>query len=360
TNPNTKERINLEGEYNADNHRFNNFNLTLNNLDIQAIKSFVPRQKRKTFDQLNGKVDSMSVLLNGDVNNPKMKLYVLSNDISVNEQMVGDINADLEYTNKQITGNLIINHYSDNSNMPDLVKGEINSFPIDLSLTDVENRFSATKKADMSFEIDSLPLSIISPFVPSISYLKGIGKGKLIVGGLLPDNLNFNGIVRFDNTSFLVDATNVSYRAKGGLILKDNKVFLEDVKLYNLPDDLSGGVADVTGNITLEEMNIAGLDIGMKTKRFLVMHDETQKAKSDLFGRLVISTGRDSLRFYGSFEKPNLDGYVAIESADLKMPDEEEVQLVRSKFIYKRTGDLITATYGREDSVKVKKTKKAQ
>jgi len=360
TNPNSKERINLGGEYNADNNRFRDFNLTLNNLDLQAIKSFVPRQKRKAFDQLNGKVDSMNVVLNGDVDNPKMKFFVRSNDISVNEQMVGDINGDLEYENKQIKGDLVINHYSDKSEMPDLVIGEINSFPIDLSLTNVENRFSSTKQADMEFVIDSLPLSIISPFVPSISYLKGIGKGKLKVGGYLPDELNFNGIVRFDNTSFLVDATNVGYKAKGGLILKENKVFLEDVKLYNLPDDLSGGVADVSGNITLEEMNISGLDIGFKTKRFLVMHDETQKVKSDLFGRLIISTERDSLRFYGSFEKPNLDGYVAIESADLKMPDEEEVQLVRSKFIYKRTGDLITATYGRSDSVKVKKTKRAQ
>lgn len=360
TNPNTKERINLGGEYNADDNRFNNFTLTLNNLDLQAIKSFVPRQNRKAFEQLSGRVDSLNVVLNGDVENPKMKFYANSNDLSVNEQMVGDIDAELEYANKQITGNLVINHYSDDSNMPDLVKGEINSLPIDLSLTEVENRFSTTKSADMEFVIDSLPLSIISPFVPSISYLKGIGKGKLLVGGYFPDDLNFNGIVRFDNTSFLVDATNVGYRAKGGLILKDNKVFLEDVKLYNLPDDLRGGVADVSGNITLDEMNISGLDLGFKTNRFLVMHDETQKAKSDLFGRLIISTEKDSLRFYGSFEKPNLDGYVAIESADLKMPDEEEVQLVRSKFIYKRTGNIITATYGRDDSVKVKKTKKAQ
>jgi len=360
TNPVTKERINLGGEYNADNNRFNDFNLTLNNLDIQAIKSFVPRSNRKAFDQLKGKVDSLNIVLNGDVESPKMKFFARSNDVSVNEQMVGDIDAELEYENKQITGNLIINHFSNDADMPDLVKGEINSFPIDLSLMDVENRFSKTKEADMEFVIDSLPLSIISPFVPSISYLKGIGKGKLLVGGYLPDELNFNGIVRFDNTSFLVDATNVGYKARGGLILKDNKVFLEDVKLYNLPDDLSNGVADVSGNVTLEYMNIANLDIGFKSNRFLVMHDETQKAKSDLFGRLIISTGNDSLRFYGSFEKPNLDGFVAIESADLKMPDEEEIQLVRSKFIYKRTGNLITATYGREDSVKVTKTKKAQ
>ena len=360
TNPNTKERINLSGEYNSDYNRFNNFSLTLNNLDLKAIKSFVPRESRKAFDQLNGNVDSLNVVLNGDVDNPKMKFYALSNDLSVNEQMVGDVHAELEYADKEVKGNVVINHYSDKVNMPDLIKGKINSFPIDLSMTTVENRFSSTKQADMEFVIDSLPLSVISPFVPSISYLKGIGKGKLLVGGYLPDNLNFNGIVRFDNTSFVVDATNVGYKAKGGLILKENKVFLEDVKLYNLPDDLSGGVADVSGSITLEEMNIAGLDIGFKTNRFLVMNDETQKAKSDLFGRLIISTERDSLHFYGSFEKPNLDGYVAIESADLKMPDEEEVQLVRSKFIYTRSGDVITATYGREDSVKVTKTKKAQ
>lgn len=360
TNPNTKERINLSGEYNADNNRFNNFNLKLNNLDLQAIKSFVPRDKRRMFDQLNGRVDSLNVLLNGDVDNPKMNFIAHSNDLSVNEQMVGDVDVDLKYADKQIKGSLVINHYSDKENMPQLVKGEINSLPIDLSLTEVENRLSTTKEADMEFVIDSLPLSIISPFVPSISYLKGIGKGKLLVSGYLPDDLNFNGIVRFDNTSFLVDATNVGYRAKGGLILKENKVFLEDVKLYNLPDDLRGGVADVSGVVTLEDMNIAGLDIGFKTNRFLVMHDETQKARSDLFGRLIISTEHDSLHFYGSFEKPNLEGYIAIESANLKMPDEEEIQLVRSKFIYTRSGDVITATYGREDSVKVTKTKKAQ
>ena len=360
TNLNTKERITLGGEYNSDNNRFNNFSLKLNNLDLQAIKSFIPRQNRKAFDQLNGKVDSLNILLNGDVEDPKMKFIAHSNDLSVNEQMVGDVDVDLAYADKQIKGSLVINHYSDKVNMPQLIRGEINSLPIDLSLTEVENRLSTTKEADMEFVIDSLPLSIISPFVPSISYLKGIGKGKLLVSGYLPDDLKFNGIVRFDNTSFLVDATNVGYRAKGGLILKENMVYLDNVKLYNLPDDLRGGEADVTGSVTVEEMNIAGLDLGFKTKRFLVMHDETQKAKSDLFGRLIISTEKDSLHFYGSFEKPNLDGYVALESADLKMPDEEEIQLVRSKFIYKRTGNVITATYGRDDSVKVTKTKKAQ
>ena len=55
-----------------------------------------------------------------------------------------------------------------------------------------------------------------------------------------------------------------------------------------------------------------------------------------------------------------MDGYVAIESADLKMPEEEDIQLVKSKFIYRRSGDVITASYGRADSVKVKKTAKAQ
>src|SRR5690606_22708110 len=100
--------------------------------------------------------------------------------------------------------------------------------------------------------------------------------------------------------------------------------------------------------------------LSMKTDRLLVMHDETQKVKNDLFGRLIIATESDSLRFYGSFDEPNLDGYVAIESADLKMPEEEDIQLVKSKFIYRRSGDVITASYGRADSVKVKKTAKAQ
>lgn len=360
TNPETKENIKLEGEYNAEKNRFKDFKLSLNNLEIQALKTFIPREKRKSFNQIDGKVDYLNVVLNGDVANPKMKFIAKSDDISVNEQMVGDINTELFYEDREIKGNLIINHYSNKEEMPELIKGEINSFPIDLSLMEVENRFPTTKQADMKFIIDSLPLSIISPFVPSISYLKGVGKGKLLVSGFLPDNLEFNGIVRFDNASFLVDATNVGYKANGGLILKGEKVFLEQVRLYNLQDDLNGGVADVSGSVTLDELNISELDIGFKTKRFLVMHDETQKVKSDLFGRLIISTERDSLRFYGSFEKPNLDGYVAIKSADLKMPDEEEVQLVRSKFIYKRSGDLITATYGRSDSTKVKKTKKAQ
>lgn len=360
TNPNTKERISLSGEYNADTERFNNFSLTLNSLDLQTLKTFVPRQNKKQFDQMNGMIDSMTIVMNGTVSEPLMELNIVSDDLQVNEQMVGDIKADLSYKSQQITGNLLIDHYSNDESMPNLIKGEINSLPINLSLTDVENRFYSNKETDMEFVIDSLPLSIISPFVPSISYLKGIGKGKLLVGGSLPDNLTFDGIVRFDNTSFLVDATNVGYRARGGLILKENKVFLEDVYVYNQPDDLSNGKAKVTGVINLEKMDIERFDLGIRTDRFLVMNDETQKAKPDLYGRTIIATETDSLRFYGSFTEPNLEGYVAIESADLKMPDEEDIQLVRSKFIYKRVGDLITASYGRADSVKVKKTKKAQ
>lgn len=360
TNPDTKERINISGEYNANSEQFNDFKIALNKLDLKAIKTFIPRESREQFDQMHGTIDSLKLVINGDLNSPLMNLHLVSNDIKVNEQMVGDIYADLNYKNMNISGDLLIDHYSNDEKMPNLVKGEITSFPINLSMGNVESRFLQDKPANMEFAIDSLPLSIISPFVPSISYLKGIGKGKLLVKGNFPDNLKFDGIVRFDNTSFLVDATNVGYKAKGGLILKDNKVFLDNVKVYNLSDDLSNGKADVSGVVNLENLDISGFDIGVKTNRFLVLNDESQKVKNDLFGRLIISTGRDSLRFYGSFEKPNLDGYVSIESADLKMPDEEEVQLVRSKFIYKRVGDEITASYGRADSVKVKKTIRAQ
>lgn len=360
TNPNTNEKIRLAGEYNADSEKFNNFSLNLSSLDLQTIKSIVPRESKQQFAQMNGMIDSLNIVINGTVSAPTMQLHLLTNDVKVNEQMVGDISADLDYKNKELKGNLLIDHYSDDLSMPNLVKGEINSLPIDLSFTSVEERFISNKQTDMEFAIDSLPLSIISPFVPSISYLKGIGKGKIKINGNLPDDLSFNGIFRFDNTSFSLDATNVGYNARGALILKDNTVFLEDVRLYNQQDDISNGKADITGYLKLTKMDIESFDLGIKTKRFLVMNEETQKAKPDLYGRLIIATENDSLRFHGSFKKPNLEGYVAIESADLKMPEEEDIQLVRSKFVYRRTGDVITASYGREDSVKVKKVKQAE
>ena len=359
-NPNSDERIVISGDYNADNETFSDFSLAISQLDIKGIKPFLPRKNRKQFEQIDGKIDSLQILVNGTVSNPKMDFYVTSNDIKVNEQMVGDIESELKYRNKNLNGKLIIDHYNDEEEFPELIKGDINSLPLDLSFVSVEERFRNDKKVDMEFDIDSLPLSIVSPFVPSISYLKGIGKGKLMIGGTMPDGLTLDGILRFNNSSFLVDATNVSYKAKGGLILKENNVFLEDVVLYNQQDDLSNGKAEVTGKIELENLNINKLDIGMKTDRFLVMRNETQKVKKDLYGKLIISTEDDSLRFWGTLEKPNLEGYVSLESADLKMPDEEEVQLVKSKFIYKREGDLITASYGRADSVKVKKVAKAQ
>ncbi len=359
-NPNADETITISGEYNADTENFSDFNLAISSLDIKGIKPFLPRRNQAQFDQIDGKIDSLQIMINGSVSNPKMDFFVTSDDIKINEQMVGDIESELKYRNKNLTGNLIIEHYSDEEAFPELINGEINSLPLDLSFTEVEDRFGTGKQVDIEFDIDSLPLSIVSPFVPSISFLKGIGKGKLMIGGAMPDGLTLDGILRFNNTSFLVDATNVSYRAKGGLILRENNIFLEDVMLYNQQDDLSNGRAEVTGKIALENLNINTLDIGMKTKRFLVMRNETQKVKKDLYGKLIISTESDSLRFWGSLEKPNLEGYVALESADLKMPDEEEVQLVKSKFIYKRIGDLITASYGREDSVRVQKTARAQ
>ncbi len=359
-NPNSDEKLLISGEYNSNNEKFSDFSFVISSLDIKGIKPFLPRKNQEQFEQIDGKIDSLQILINGSVSSPELDFFVSSNDIKVNEQMVGDIKTELKYRNKDLKGKLVIDHYNDEKDFPELIKGQINSLPLDLSFVGVEDRFNTGKNTDIEFDIDSLPLSIVSPFIPSISYLKGTGKGKLMIDGTLPDGLNLNGIIRFNNSSFLVDATNVSYKAKGGLILKENTVFLEDVILYNQQDDLSNGRAEVSGKIELENLDINKLDLGLKTNRFLVMRDETQKVKKDLYGRLIISTEEDSLRFWGTLQKPNLEGYVALESANLKLPDEEEIQLVKSKFIYRRKGDLITASYGRADSVKVKKVAKAQ
>lgn len=330
---NGNERLEFRGSYDAVNNEARNLSLLLLDFDLVTLEDIFPELEKLKEEKITGRINSLRIALDGKLDNPVYDMDLFTNDLSINNQMIGDLSSHLEYKDKVIKGDLFINHFSKLIDSK-LIVGKINKIPLDLSIKEVDKRILDNQQVDMIFSLDSLPLSIFSPFVPAISKLRGLASGNVLVSGYLPNEFSFGGEMNFDNTSFLVDATNVNYLMRGKMNLSGNSVIIDNMELFNSRDDFRNGKAKVNGIIELKKMVPDKFNLDLKSNGFLVLNEASKKTMKNIYGDLIIGTGEGNLNFYGSLEEPYLSGNVELISGNLYMPANVDEKRVENKFVY--------------------------
>jgi translocation-and-assembly-module (TAM) inner membrane subunit TamB-like protein len=324
------ESIGLSGKLLAESIDSIKFELNQFNLDEINKLPFVNRALPDIFP--SGLIENLTISANGDYDNTEINFQMLGKDLLVNDEYLGNIYAKLDHLNSNITGEIEISNPKSKSKSKtlDLV---VNAFPMDLSFNS-SDRVSEKEEIDITLKAYKLPLEIVSPFAPAVSNLAGRANADLFIKGFLPDDIRYSGNVDILNATFLVDATNMIYHAKGKVDIEQDLITFEGVEVRNTAKDFRNGLAYVDGRMQLENFDLGEFEFSVTTDRLKVLSNATAKTMPQLYGTLVIATDTKPLRFFGTLAKPFLHGSVNIVDARLQMPEIKKTNVSKSAFIY--------------------------
>ena len=134
-------------------------------------------------------------------------------------------------------------HYSDkilNTNLSFLERknnqlrrslGLEGTLPIDLSFF-AEERIDENREIDLTFIADNFDLRFASSFIPGVKNLVGFLNGKVNIDGYY-DDINNCGELTIDNSSFVLELTNLTYLLNAKLDFQNDKIILSSMNLSN-------------------------------------------------------------------------------------------------------------------------------
>lgn len=289
-----------------------NININFAYENINRFTQFIDdndlKNKLKTF---NAKLSELDLVINGNINNPDINLKSSIDNIELQGFKIGRIITSASLRDKNIFANTIIKGNNDYE--------YLRAFVFELPLND---NFSLNDSSEIEAiaEINELPLSLFSPFIPGIKEITGELSGKTEINGnvLKPE---ISGNLNFQTISVVPEANNLKYFGNGNVILRNDSIIAKNINLRNTTRDSERGKANIDAYIDLSKNASKMFDISINAKNFKVLGDASQEAMPNLYGDLIISTGDLPINFSGFLDDPILSGDININYADLRMPE---------------------------------------
>lgn len=338
------ESISLRGTVSPS--RFDSLRVGITNFPLRSVNDFLPEHSALVpLQKFSGRITRGTLLADGSFESPTFELLAVTDAMSYDSTSIGSQTISLAYARSNISGFTTIT--SATSAVPTL-DVRIKQFPLDLSLASVESRLPSDKPVDVRLKASDLQLSLLAPFVPGIHKLEGRSDAELQLVGPSLTSADYGGRASLRKGAFTVSATNVRYGAEGAVRLDRRSVVIDSLMLMNTLSDLRGGKADVRGQIALNGFDIQGVDITMASKGLLVMNAGTRAVNPNLYGELVVATGRQPLRFSGSMDSPHLEGDVVAVRGSLFLPEDKSIRRSGRRFCYqeRRADGHVEVVYG--------------
>lgn len=340
--------LNLEGNVTAEGPRCR---LALRTFDLGTLAAIPALGGLELIGQLDGQLDSLVVYTDGSWERPRVLINATIGELLYGQIELGQQEVTLDYDGAFLRGSTSLLLNGANGEQRTALDVRLQQVPLDFSLLPFRTAIREHERLAVFLQASQLPLTIVEPFLPAISQLRGSAEAFVRIEGSLPGNIEFSGTARYADAEFLVPATNIRYRSSGVLSLHNNVLELDTLVLRNDPADLIGGTALAYGRITFRGFQPDSLEIRIRIpgdRGFLVMSSATAAVNSTMYGRVVISTDDDrrqrELRFYGTIDEPRLGGFLSIEDADVTFPPTTAVTAQTSSFRYQKTdeGYLVT------------------
>ncbi len=334
-----KEIISLNGSYDSSRDLFENVNLTVTGFDFKYIDELMPSLDNSYIDYANGKVDTLGINLTGSMSDPDIDLLFSTKDLVFNRINLGNIYAKINHDNDVISG-LIASQRSDSSTVDDY-RIDINSIPFSLRLESMEDRWNNKENIDVDLDIDSLSLAIADPFLDFMSNSKGYINVDARIEGTDLDNLDLSGGLKYDNISTRITPINMFFRSTGDIEFNNDAIVFKQLNFSNPSAELSGSKADVSGKISLNDFVPDEFDMKIDVDRLKVLSARSEEVMPDIYGDLVISTGREGIDIKGNIDSPRISGDIEILRSDLTLPLEDRASAAEAKFDYYWEGENI-------------------
>lgn len=322
------ETVSIVASYFNDNEI--NLKAHIDSLPLNDFQKLLPKDNIisniKTFE---GTIESLDLSLKNTLNDPEISLAFNSKELLLENYELGNLTTNFNYRTNNLNGKIEI---KENNNA--LLSLDVIRFPIEIDLKKGKLELNKNEQFYARVESKSLPLAIFSPLVASnLEQLEGKGNANFDIFGYLPDNLFFKGRAEILDASFRVLANNLVYRVQGDVLFDGTKIMLDNLNIFNLPNDNKNGVATIKGTIIFENNQIRDIDISLVTNSLKVLSNASVKSRPNLYGDLIISTGNSQLRYSGRPNDAKLEGNLEIIKGKLYLPSAASRESLVESFV---------------------------
>jgi hypothetical protein len=306
------------------------------------INQFLGDDQQEIINEISTGLDSLDIRVNGDLRNPEINMYFKTKEIIIRKNNVGYIKSQFSHKDKNVKGYLSVlkQQYANTKTQFGV---NVNSLPLDLYLSGEGDRLHSDGSIDVKVNAERFPIVLLEPFASGVKQLNGFLDLNADLSGPDYESLDLEGKLKiYDNSSFLLEPTNMKYLISGDIDFNEDKIKINDISLKNSAEDLRNGKAKIYGDLEFDDFDFKSFDIKVQSDQFQVLSDASRKTLKQVFGTLIISTGNEPIQLFGSLDKPNIKGNLNVLRANLTLPQTQSVDLIESNVKYEIKGSKIT------------------
>lgn len=263
---------------------------------------------------LTGSVDA-SVTVTGTAANPVIDAQMEGKGIGYKTTSFGDLNAALSYARKKAGIRVTLDDAGGTDTLRSFeLEGVV---PIDLAFLPLEDRTSLLGM-DLQLDARGLPMEMFDIFVPEIDRMKGEGDASIEITGSLAHPSMKGGVTLRDGT-FRLEMTGVEYRVAGTIALDTQTMTFPSLTIRNTAADYPSGAMTIGGSIAMDGFAPSIYHVTMDGE-LLTMSERAEGTIKAFTGRLITKTGKNGLRFEGTFEQSRVIGDVLVQEAAMVFP----------------------------------------
>ena len=304
---------------------FSNTSVVVENFNLRDILKYAPGLSASPLKLLRGFMTKATATVNGSWREPVLTLDVAAKDVSYNAEKIGALAVTLRHADKTVVGKATITS-GDTAKPVEALNLKINMVPLDLGFVDVHKRMVDGRPMDIQLMANKLSMAVVEPFLPAIERLRGQADAMISVKGTTPNDVKFTGNARFKNANFIASSTGLTYNVDGSMRLEGEQLLIDTLVIRNLARDIlrrdNKGIANANGTVTFNGLSVESVDFTVITPGLAVMNMQSVARSADVYGDIVIASGKTPLRFYGRLDAPHLDGDLVMIYGDVIFPQE--------------------------------------
>ncbi len=194
--------------------------------------------------------------------------------------------------------------------------------PIDLAFGTVEKRMIESDTIDFNLKSSNFKLSTLGNTLPFVTNQRGDLNADVELKGTL-DNLDLDGKLTIFNGFFRARDNNLDYSLDARLSFNDEIISIDTVKISNKGGSRYGGNMYFTGNIGLEGLSLANIDMNIEGD-IALLGSSSRAVSSQLYGDLFIAS-EGVWKYTYAAGKSLFNGSILLKETDITYAQQQNV-----------------------------------
>ncbi len=299
--------------------------VVVRNFDCDNLQYFLPVASRTGVAGAIKGILNADVEFHGSLENPVFDIKAELTNAVIKEAKIETVKGELFYSQQQVQINGSVT-LANRTEPAVILQGTI---PYGIYLSASTPRVPLTSNVDVLIKANNVDATLLSPFLPFLSDLKGAIQCNLRMVG--PVNAPFyEGTVDLSNVEFLFNPLGIRYILNGSAVSEEDRIRLKNVTLKNVPEDKRpNSLLNIDGTLSLYGLTLTRFSLKSRGE-LLIMKENQRLAGQKLYGNLYVATSSQGLLWEGSPERSYLRGDIFLVDAQLIFPPERELAAVRT------------------------------